>query len=410
VGDCVQVQTTVAFASSVSLCLLTSDNILRNSNFTTKDFAVRTGTSSDNYVYTPQYLSNLTSSGAHYCGSLTPTSGTWFCPIMRTSGAQTAIASTGTPSCPAMDNLVYRAQLEQQCASGTATACQQLNGASPTPTPTTTPTTTPPPTPPATPTPTPSPTTTPTPTAQPQQATITQAVSFSHIDPSDYKGDLKRVYELGFGNALELYDVPNNKWHDGCGVDSVASRRAATVTFTATASPTRAAAAIAGSTSLAAAGGTAVLAGHINAAATQLGVTGVSISASDIVSIAPHTVAYTPAPTPTPTAAPSAPAASPSSSDDKTPLYIIIGVCGGVVFLVTAAVVAFAFMKPPAPEPSNKVEEPPADEDRPGVIEAVYDRPAAACGMGSAELSGFGTHAAPFSGPAADNGNMRTCC
>jgi len=69
-------------------------------------------------------------------------------------------------------------------------------------------------------------------------ATITQDVAFGDLDATDYTGDTKTGYELGYAKALGLTKTEAGattvSYKTGVTVDSSASRRGATVTFTVT--------------------------------------------------------------------------------------------------------------------------------------------------------------------------------
>jgi hypothetical protein len=128
VGNCIQIKSTQTFSASAQLCLAPSDRIVRHSEFKQMDFALRTGSSSDNYVYTPLDKSISVSSG-QYCASVTQnkTEDTWYCPIMRVAAWKTKTQDTGTRECPVLDSLVAYAITAKKCAAGDQTACGHIN-------------------------------------------------------------------------------------------------------------------------------------------------------------------------------------------------------------------------------------------------------------------------------------------
>merc|ERR1712167_4569 len=76
---------------------------------------------------------------------------------------------------------------------------------------------------------------TPTPTAAPTPAVasvLTQTVTFSSFNAAQYTGGVKTSCEQGYGTSLTIY--ANSAWVSGASVSSSASRRAASVAFTAT--------------------------------------------------------------------------------------------------------------------------------------------------------------------------------
>jgi len=235
-------------------------------------------------------------------------------------------------------------------ASANATACVQPTAAptSPTPSPTTaSPTAAPtaPPTPPPTPTattpyssgsstqsPSPaSPTATPaTPSPTPATVSISQQVRFTAFDVAAYTGDLKTVYERGYGHSLGIFSTALNAYNQGCSVDSSASsaRRDTAVSFQARIPSSRNASAISLATSM----NSTTLASSINEAYSA---DPSFISATDLV--LPSASSIGAIGTATSASVDSVPSSSSSDDDSKTAVYAAVGAGGGVLLLVLAA-------------------------------------------------------------------------
>lgn len=101
---------------------------------------------------------------------------------------------------------------------------------------------------------------------------IVQEVSFTKIAAADWKGDVKAVYETGYGISLAIYDTAAKKYKTGCSVSSqaTAARRAGVkVAFTASVENSLASAATISSKALASNPGTLVAA--VQTAITTLG-------------------------------------------------------------------------------------------------------------------------------------------
>jgi len=139
VGDCVKVEAstiagttapvplgnfTVTVNKTVTLCIGTNDYVRRNPDFTMMDFTGRQGANPSDYSYSPVELA-VTQTGNKFCGQISEPG--WYCPAMRLMDSSTRTSTTYASNCPAIDNLVVRAQYAQSCAAGDNGACEALN-------------------------------------------------------------------------------------------------------------------------------------------------------------------------------------------------------------------------------------------------------------------------------------------
>jgi len=327
VGNCVQVLAGNAFVSTATLCLAVSANIMVASQFTVKDFAMRTGSSTDDYLYRPAAVSVTETSGT-FCATVSANG--WYCPIQRTSGYASASADTGSLQCPALDSLVAQAQLSQDCAAGDQNACDTMNSvnnvtstsrsvtysfapASPTP----------------------APTASGAPPPPPKQ--IQQVVTLSHLSLATFNEPaVKLVYEVAYGLTLGIYNSATLAYHTGCTVSSsaVAARRAGvSVTYSAIVSHERSATAESAAVTLAS--NPAAFVSNVAAAKTHVQAsTGMDTSA-----IVAPTASQVSAQAPTVTTVNTS-----ESSGDSFPLIaVIIGCVAGALVLALCACGVFYY-------------------------------------------------------------------
>jgi hypothetical protein len=304
VGLCVQVVAGRSFAAPGQLCFAPQDVISVNPAFTTADFASRTGTTPENYVYRPLTMSVAQTTG-QLCASISANG--WYCPVRRISSWSSATQDTGTRSCEAIDSLVARAQLAQNCASGDAKACATKANANKTVADTKTmldiswgnqkaaaPVASAP-------------------------IKVQQAITIAISDASQYTGELKTACETGYGIMLEIYDKSSNSYHTGCSVtSSVPARRSGgvAVNFQATVSMQKAAVAQSGATQLAASGGATKLTEKIKEAKETLSLT--SVTVPTVAAIAAPVTDVAPPPTPPPTPVPTKGSSSTTSGGGIT--------------------------------------------------------------------------------------------
>jgi len=207
---------------------------------------------------------------------------------------------------------------------------------------------------------------TPAPTPQTTTTTVSQVITVTSVaNVSAYTGDVKKVYEVGYGITVGVYNSTNNSFKSGCNVLSTANsaRRAgvaiafeATVEVVGTDVSPIATAAQAAATTLASDSSTLV-SGLANAK-TSLNKASVAVptSASEVAQIATPTVVSvtsTHAPTAAPIAATTAaPTAAPtvaatlatSSSSSGTMLIVIIAAVAAVVVLGGIGLAAYCMM------------------------------------------------------------------
>jgi len=143
--------------------------------------------------------------------------------------------------------------------------------------------------------------------------------------------DMKSIYEKGYGASLGLINTTTGRYLSGSFVESSASRRAATITFTATVHPDLTSAATTAHSTLT----PGLLVQSISSVKTLMGSTVVVPEASQISGTPatpppPATSAPTSAPTPPPLTA----AATDDDTDSTGPIIIIVVV---VVLIVGAA-------------------------------------------------------------------------
>jgi len=348
-GNCINLTASNSYTNAATLCLAVSSNIIVNSAFTVRDFALRTGSSTADYTYRPQGKTTTTS-GSTLCATVTANG--WYCPIMRTTDYSTATSDAAGSSleCPALDRLVAQAQLSQECAAGDVSACATVNqmnnvttassssgstftfGTAP---------------------PTAAPTVratnvgeTPAPTSSPKR--IEQSVTLTTVSITEFNNPaVKEVYEVAYGLTLGIYDATTQAYKTGCSVASTAAanRRAGiTVSYAATVSHAETTAAESASTALAS--NPAAFTNQVSAAQTHVAATSTHDTsalstmtvptASDVQAAAPVVI------TEAPTAAPitEAPTAAPITNEDLENamgallLYIIIAAAVGLVCVV----------------------------------------------------------------------------
>lgn len=139
----------------------------------------------------------------------------------------------------------------------------------------------------------------------------------------DWTGDIKDVYERGYGSAIDIYDTATQSYLSGCSVDSTASRRGVSVVFTATVSAVQATQAQSEAVTITA----TALASTINQVSMGMGKQS-SVPTASVASVQTPAVA-------------SASAQSSDSSGDHSGdmgLWVIIGACAAGIILVAIAV------------------------------------------------------------------------
>jgi len=126
-GNCVQLNTSSSFTGTGTLCVATDDFITRHPSFTAFDFASRSGSTPDDYVYTAMGVAASPTQSAQLCADVSNPG--WICPIMRVENSQSITTDVGSSSCPALDRLVAKAQLSQRCSNGDQSSCNTLSTA-----------------------------------------------------------------------------------------------------------------------------------------------------------------------------------------------------------------------------------------------------------------------------------------
>jgi len=124
--------------------------------------------------------------------------------------------------------------------------------------------------------------------------TVKQVVTFTIAGgASNYKGDVKEVYEKGYGKAIGIYDTTKKAYTKGCSVSSTAARRTdVKVTFTASIDTNQAGTAAAIAAQVASTGLTSTeLKTAITATNTALGK---SVAAPTVKTVAKPTVTNAP--------------------------------------------------------------------------------------------------------------------
>jgi len=356
VGNCIQVKAAANFASSATLCLSPQDYIKRGSGFSVEDLAERTGTYSAGYSY--KALSKvITSSTGQFCTDISANG--WYCPIVRAASPESQTADQGSRSCGALDALVARVKLQQECSAGSSSACAAVAAAEPSVAATwggvviegaqpttqsiapagassggtsggTGPSAT------KAPAPAPAP---PPGVAPPPPSVVTQEITFSHITVDAWVGAVKVVYEVGYGITLGIYDTAATDYIQGCSVASSASAatRRAGVTVVYKATVVEALAQAAETKAIAVASNPATLASNV--AAAKIAVVS-TMSAEDqaavntmVVPTASDLVVKAPVVTQMPAA----------SSSGSGVMIIVAGAAAGVVLLIGAVVIGYFF-------------------------------------------------------------------
>merc|ERR1712146_760254 len=129
-GDCVTFQLDGS-TNGVNMCLEVKAEIQQNTDYSTKVFVHRGG-SSDAYTYTPT-TKTVTASGTHFCASVTE-AGTYFCPGLAVPNWASATTDTGSTACGIVNQIT---QVQEEVApdaggSGTSPSANtgDLNSAS----------------------------------------------------------------------------------------------------------------------------------------------------------------------------------------------------------------------------------------------------------------------------------------
>merc|ERR1712166_89116 len=167
--------------------------------------------------------------------------------------------------------------------------------------------------------------------------TVSQAVTISSLNSSDYSGTLKTNYEKGFGVAVDACTSPCSSYKSGIAISSSASRRTATVTFVMT---------------LSGVDDTSAYTGGCSGTCTTTLASAISTATSTTVAVS--TIADARVSTPAPTAAPTLLDTSSSSSNNA---WWIAMLCVLVITIMGVAIGAFIW-KAATSKNENEIQKP----------------------------------------------------
>lgn len=126
-GDCVTFQLDGS-TNGVNMCLEVKAEIQQNTDYSTKVFVQRGG-SSDAYTYTPT-TKTVTDSGTHFCASVTE-AGTYFCPGLAVPNWASATTDTGSTACGIVDQITQVQEEVAPDAGGSGSGGSGSGGTSP---------------------------------------------------------------------------------------------------------------------------------------------------------------------------------------------------------------------------------------------------------------------------------------